>query len=188
MEADWAAEVGPDLPGIDVPWEGFLDLRPASSSVPAVVQAVEEAVDHPALLEALAALNSKASPVFTTKCDVWALTSPEIDHDEFDALAEDAQCGFASYIDVLQVDAGNLASFEFHERWVRGLTRHLRAITLPNGRVEFIIRPASVDSHSGYGLTLYVAGCGADAPAAYTAWQAVLGAAVAATMDLAPFL
>jgi hypothetical protein len=184
MEADWAAEVGPDLPRIDIPWEGFVDLREVSS----VVQVVKEAADHHALERALIMMNSEVSPVFTAKCDVWSFSGFEIDHDEFGSLAEDAHCGLASYIDVLQIDPDTLASFEFHERWVRGLTRHLRTLTLPNGRVEFIIRPASVDSYSGYGITLYAAGCGADAPAAYTAWRVVLGAAVAATMNLAPFL
>src|SRR5271157_3668464 len=116
METDWAAEVGPDLPSVDVPWEGFVDLRLA----PAALQAIEEATDHPALRQALIALNSKASIVFTTKCDTWSLSSSEVDHDEFGSLAEDAHYGFASYIDVLQIDRGNLASFELHERWVRG--------------------------------------------------------------------
>ena len=62
MEADWAAEVGPDLPSIDIPWEGFVDLREVSS----VVQVVKEATDHHALRRALITMNSEASPVFST--------------------------------------------------------------------------------------------------------------------------
>lgn len=184
MEADWAAEIGADLPSIDVPWECFVDLRDA----PSAAEAVEEAIDHPALREALLTLNSKASPVFTTKCDVWTLSSSEIDHDEFASHFENAQEGFASYIDILQRDPDQFASFDFHERWSRSLTHHLQDLTLSNGRAEIVIRPANVDASPGYGLTLYAAGCGADALSAYAAWQAVLRAAVIATMDLVVFL
>jgi hypothetical protein len=183
MEADWAAELGSDLPSIDIPWEGFVDLRHAPSGI----RAVEEASKHPALREALLTLNSKASPVFTSKCDVWTLASSEIDPDEFDAPAENPHDGVASYIDLLQIDPGKFASFEFHELWARGLTRHLQGLTLTNGRVEFVIRAASIDLHSGYGLTLYAAGCGADTSSAYAAWQAVLRATVIATMDSVVF-
>ena len=179
MEADWYAEVGRDLPSIDIPWEGFVDLRQETSAL----QAIREAIDHPALREALATMNCKASPIFTAKCDAWTLSGSEIDPDEFGSLAADARCGFASYIDILLVDRGKLASFEFHERWVRRLTRHLQNLALSNGRVEFVIRPAHIESSSGYGLTLYSAGCGANAPFAYTAWHAVLRAAVTATMN-----
>ncbi len=179
MEADWAAEIGPDLPSIDIPWEGFVDLRHAPSGI----RAVEEASKHPGLREALLSLNSKASPVFTSKCDVWTLDRSEIDPDEFGAVAEDAHDGVASYIDLLQIGPCQFASFEFHELWARGLTRYLQDFTLSDSRVEFVIRPASVDVSVGYGLTLYAAGCGADASSAYAAWQAVLRAAVIATMD-----
>src|SRR5580658_9171216 len=153
MEADWAAEIGADLPSIDVPWECFVDLRDA----PSAAAAVEEAIDHPALREALLTLNSKASPVFTTKCDVWTLSSSEIDHDEFASHFENAQEGFASYIDILQRDPDQFASFDFHERWSRSLTHHLQDLTLSNGRAEIVIRPANVDASPGYGLTLYAA-------------------------------
>jgi len=179
METDWAAEVGADLPSIDVPWEGFVDLR----DTPSAMRAIEEAIDHPVLREALLTLNSTPSPVFTAKCDVWTVGSSAIDPDEFDSLAEDSHDGFASYIDVLQLDSGKFASFAFHELWVRDLTRHLQDLNLSKGRVEFVIRPSIVDARAGYGITLYAAGCGADASSAYKAWQNVLRAAVIATMD-----
>jgi hypothetical protein len=184
MEVDWAAEVGPDLPSIDVPWEGFIDLRQATQTgaEQSVSQGVEEAAAHPALRDALVALNSHASPVFTSKCDAWTMPGSEIDRDEFSALAADAQGGFASYIDVLLRDVTNFASFEFHKRWARSLATHLRIPAIPNGRVDFILRTGTVDREPGYGLTLYAAGCGADAARAYAAWQTVLAAAVTATI------
>ena len=180
MEADWAAEVGPDLPSIDVPWEGFVDLR----QDPSAVLALAEAAAHPALRESLLALNTEHSHMFTAKCDAWTLARYDIDPDEFAAQAEQAHEGFASYIDMLHRDPTRLASFEFHERWVRGLTDRLRKISLPNGHVDLVIRPASTDSFPGYGLTLYAAGCGADAPTAYSSWEDVLRAAVTATINL----
>jgi hypothetical protein len=180
MEADWAVEVGPNLPSIDVPWEDFLDLCRAQ----ATVGDIEEAVRHPALRQALIRLNSNASPVFTSKCDVWTLDISEIDPDEFGAQAKDALTGYASYIDMLLHDREKLSSFEFHERWVRNITHRLRRIALSNGRIDFIVRPASSDSSIGYGVTFYSAGCGADVSSAYAAWQAVLQVAIAATMSL----
>ena len=180
MEADWVAEVGPDLPSIDVPWEGFVDLR----QDPSAVLALAEAAAHPALRESVLTLNTEHSPVFTAKCDAWTLARYDIDPDEFAAQAEQAHEGFASYIDMLHRDPARLASFEFHERWVRSLTGSLRKICLRNGRVDLVIRPASADSSPSYGLTLYAAGCGADATTAYAACEGVLRAAVTATINL----
>lgn len=181
MEADWAAEIGPELPHIHVPWAGFTDLRHNS----ATVNAIQETAEHPALREALLVFNSPASPVFTAKCDLWTLSQSEIDPDEFAAYAEDAHHGTASYIDLIRRDRAAFSSFEFHERWVRALTDALRLLEIPNGRVEFILRPSTVDEHAGFGLTLYAAGCGASPGNAYNAWQTVLSAAVAATINTA---
>jgi len=184
MEADWAVEVGSDLPSIDIPWEGFVDLR----RIPSALLDIEEAVNHSALRQALITLNSSASPVLTSKCDFWTLASSEIDPDEFGAQAEDALTGYASYIDMLQCDRERLSSFEFHERWVRNLTHSLRTIALSNGRIELIIRPANIDSSTGYGVTIYATGCGADTTRSYSSWEAVLRAAVTATMKLVPLI
>jgi len=180
MEADWAVEVGADLPSIDVPWEGFIDLR----CDPGAVVNIAEAVSSAALQQALITLNSNDSPVYTSKCDLWMLATSEIDPDEFGAQAADAVIGCASYIDVLLRDPKRLSSFEFYERWVRDLALQMRRQILSNGRVDLALRPAQVDSSSGYGLTLYAAGCGADAPSAEAAWQAVLLVATATTMSL----
>lgn len=182
MEADWAVEAGPDLPSIDVPWEGFIDLCHDRGAV----DAISEGVAHPVLREALLTLNSKQSRFFTTKCDVWKLKGPEIDPDEFNANADDSSEGVACYLDILHRDPARFASFRFHEDWVRSLTGRLLSTNRPNGRVDLVIRLASIGSSIGYGITVYVAGCGADYQAAYTAWEAVLRAVVDATMNLSP--
>lgn len=181
MEADWSVEIGPGLPCIDGSWEGFVDLR----STPIAVDSVHAAAEHLGLRAALLALNAATSPVFTTKCDTWALAEADIDPYEFGASADQAHSGFASYIDILERSGANFESFTFHEQRVRELTAYLRAINLENCRVDFVLRAAFVQDKSGYGLTLYAAACGANDASAYASWKQVLAAAAAATIATA---
>lgn len=180
MEADWSVEIGASLPSIDLPWDGFVDPR----RTPSALHSIVETAGHPALREAILRLNSQPSPVFTIKCDLWKLTAAEIDPDEFGALHDDAHEGFASYIDILQLNPERFSSFEFHERWVRELTDHLKSIMLFNARIDFVVRAANNESRPGYGVTLYAAGCGSGASEAYASWEAVLTAAVTATISV----
>ena len=162
MEADWAAEVGPDLPCIDVPWEGFVDLR----QDPSALMALAEAAAHPALRESLLALNTEHSHMFTAKCDAWTLARYDIDPDEFAAQVEQACEGFASYIDMLHRDPppGFLrvprALGRAHRKSEKDLPpqRPRRSRNSPGER-RFISRLRA---------TLYAAGCGADATTAYS--------------------
>ena len=181
MEADWLVEIGPDLPVIDVAWNGFVDLR----SSPDKVDTIEEARRHSAIREVLLGLNAGGSPVFTTKCDYWTLDEAEIDPDEFAASRETARCGFASYIDVVDRDLGRFASFKFHECLGAQLSSDLHTVDLLQGRVDLVVSAAVRDSQSGFGITIYAAGCGASEADAYAAWEAVLGSAVAATIAAA---
>jgi hypothetical protein len=180
MEADWSVEIGPGLPSIEASWDGFVDLRAS----PHTINCVAEAAQHPALRDALQTLNAEDSPLITTKCDTWPLAGEEIDPYEFGATDEEAVVGFASYIDILDRNAYS-ASLSFHEQHLRQLTSHLRELDLGNCRVEFVVRAAVSESESGFGITLYAAGCGADNAIAYASWQAVLPAAVAATIAAA---
>ena len=91
--------------------------------------------------------------------------------------------GFASYIDMLQSRSGPPGFLRVPRALGARLTDRSAKDFLPNGRVDLVIRPAGTDSFPGYGLTLYAAGCGADAPTAYSAWEAVLRAAVTATIN-----
>jgi hypothetical protein len=179
MEADWSAEIGPGLPEICVPWEGFVDLRLA----PEELQTIPEAARSPGLAKALASLNGEGSPVFTAKCDLWSLGHAEIDPDEFDAVPEDARCGVASYIDLLPRDYQNLSSFTVRESWAKELVAYLRKKNMKNGRVDLVIRTAVVSGHEAFGITLYAAGCGPDTVNAQANWEAVLTAAVLATIE-----
>ncbi len=179
MEADWAVEIGARLPMIDADWAGFVDLR---SDVGAV-DSIPETAAEPVLRDALITLNAADSPVFTSKCDLWALTPAEIDPDEFGCGATDLLPeGFASWIDVIARDRAVFDSFEQHEAWVRRSTDRLRTAPVLHGRVDLVVRSAVAAASEGFGITLYAAGCGVDTQAARAAWGEVLRAAVAATM------
>ncbi|HEX5236131.1 MAG TPA: hypothetical protein VFW25_12465 [Silvibacterium sp.] len=181
MEADWSVEIGAELPCIDCKWDGFVDLRSSHRTI----DYVGEAAQHPALREALLALNKANSAVFTTKCDTWELDENDIDTSEFATTREAARAGFASYIDILKGHPATLISFAFHEQWVRDLTADCRSVDLPHGRVDVVLRSATTNRIHAYGLTLYAAGCGANQAAAYRSWKAILAAAVAATIAAA---
>ncbi len=182
MEADWSVEIGAGLPVIDADWPGFVDLR----SGPGSIDSVSEAVAEPALRDALVMLNDAASPVFTSKCDVWALGTDEIDPDEFGCESQGAcAAGWASWIDLIARDPQRFASFVTHEAWVRQTVAHLQAEALSCGRVDLVVRAATTSGREGFGITLYAAGCGVDTQAARAAWERVLRAAVTATMKQA---
>lgn len=181
MEADWSVEVGPGLPCIECKWDGFVDLR----NFPSMTERLEEAVQHPALRVALLGLNSASSSLFTTKCDAWKLDEDAIDPSEFAAFKEAAYAGFASYIDVVKPDPAALGSFALHEKLARDVTADCRSLDLRQGRIDVVLRSAITDYEPAYGLTLYAAGCGANPESAYKAWQAILAAAVAATIAAA---
>jgi hypothetical protein len=178
MEADWAADVGAELPAIEADWEGFVDLR----KEPAGIASISEAGAYPALQDTLASLNGPDAAVFTCKCDVWALTAEEIDPMEFGCAAGDACAGMASWIDVLAREPEMFASFERHEAWVRRVTDRLRGLPVGRGRAELVIRSAVYEGRAGFGVTLYAAGCGADTVAAQAAWAMLLRAAATVTM------
>lgn len=184
MEADWDVEIGRDVPSIIVPWEGFFDLREG----PCTTAQIPEAVSHPALDEALIKLNANESPVFTSKCDVWNLEREEIDSYEFGARPKHAFSGLASYIDVLLRDPEKFQSFQFHEQLVRWISEKLRAVELTNGRTDLVVRPATIHSASGFGITVYAAGCGAEKDHAYSSWESVLQNAVNATINVSLLL
>lgn len=180
MEADWSVEVGADLPTIDVPWEGFIDLR----HDPSLVSNLDEAASSATLAQVLVMLNERGSPVFTSKCDLWLLAEDEIDPLEFDAAGEGAMVGVACYVDIVARRESLIMSFPAHETWVRRATEEMRRIKMRRSRVDLVVRPATVDESDGYALTLYVASCGATGNDAYGIFQMALKSAATITMNL----
>ena len=178
MEADWAAEVGPDLPVIEADWPGLVDLR----SDPQRVDAIPETAEHAAVRDALLQLNARDSPVRTTKCDVWTLTAHEIDPLEFGCAPGSELVGLACYIDLVPVEPALFASFERHEAWARQAVKEMREAPSVAGRVDLVIRAARAAGGEGFAMTLYAAGCGADAA---SAWASALRLAATVTMRTA---
>ncbi len=197
MEADWAVEIGEDLPRIVVPWaeeaedpqaseggsreEGrfgelgsgplrFVDLR----ADPEAVAALPEVRGFPALGRALVRLNSAVSPAFTSKCDVFPIEAAEIDPWEFDAEG-DATAALGCYIDLVLRDDEVFSSFAAQEAWLRRTVKELRGwAPLRGARVDLVLRAATAFGREGFGVTLYLAGCGANEDVARQRLEAAL--------------
>jgi hypothetical protein len=178
MEADWSAEIGPNLPIIDADWPGFVELR----DHPEALLQIPEAAPFEALREALTALNAPDSPLMTAKCDTWTLSPDELYPSEFDFPPAEASTGMACYIDILLRDLDGCKSFACHEGWARDAVLRLRTLPISHGRVDLVIRSAQRGGQPGFGITLYAAGCGPDTAAAQAAWEAVVRAAVTVTI------
>ena len=175
MEADWEMELGGSAPVIDACWTGLVDLR----VVPERVAEIEETRGLPALADVLVRLNAPASPVWTAKCDVWAVEEP-VDPLEIDAEPDDATSALACYIDLLTRNDQQWIVPEGAAEACKALVARLRAVSLRACRVDLVVRQARIAPEAyGLGITAYVTACGADEDAA----RERLGAAVAAVAD-----
>jgi hypothetical protein len=159
MEADWEFEVGGDAPIIEVRWPGYVDLRRA----PEQARHLPEAADLPALSDALLKLNAAASPVWTSKCDVWpALDSADFDPDELDALPESATHAMGCYIDILPTSEHQWPTPAAAAAACKHICGILHAIPLRCCRVDLIIRRADITPDvNDLGITAYFTACGA---------------------------
>lgn len=200
MHTDWAAECGTDDPLIVVPWRdpndtsgkcAFVDLR----AQPEEAESLPEAEQHPPLARALRALNASRSPVFTSKCDAWTLSTDEVaqlrlelaldrDGEEQGEAGEEPALtsGFASYIDCICRDRALFASFPRHEHVLRRIARLAARLDHPHAALECVLRPAFLHLDSprqGFAISFYVKALGNTAPRAEIAWAAALAEAVA---------
>ena len=177
-----AVEIGPGLSSIDASWGGFVDLRTS----PHAIDTLEEA-RHLALRKAL----------HRVQCKQFAGIHIEVRHLGAGGRRDRSRTNLVRASTIPAWDSRltsmywsttplNSASFEFHERRARDLVNDLRLLAVQHGRVDIVLRAAVTKEGSGYGFTLYAAGCGADEASAYTAWQTVLAAVVAATIAPAP--
>ena len=181
MLTDWSAQCSSEDPVLVVPWAdpagnaAFVDLR----ANPYDFDAIPEAMQYPALLQALRALNAFRSPVFTAKCDVWQLTAEELVavQLELGAEADEARTGLASYIDLICRDRGTFTSAAQQQQLIARLLRQAAALEQPAALLECVLRPALVDMgtpQEGYAITLYVKAVGSDRDAATEAWRGAL--------------
>jgi hypothetical protein len=191
MQAGWSAECGANDPVLVVPWDD--PANPASHYVdlredPYELDHIPEAEAHPALLQALRALNATRSPVFTAKCDAWLCDADELDtiQAELDLPEAEAAHGFASYIDLLFRDRTLFLSFHAQAQRLDRLQRLLEPLDLPNALAEATLRPALIDlvtpdfsgPAEGFAVTLYLRAVGHDRAQAYERWSRAMDALV----------
>jgi hypothetical protein len=185
MLAEWSAECSAEDAVLVVPWKdpeggaAFVDLR----ANPYDLDEIPEAEQHPPLMHALRALNAGRSPVFTAKCDAWAMQGEELARlrAELDVNSADAPNGFASYIDLVWRERAVFISAPQHERMLRRLVRLAETIERPRAMLDCVLRPAVVDldgAQEGYAVSVYVKALGHDAHNAWEEWAAALEAVV----------
>jgi len=174
MEADWEFEVGGDAPVIDACWPGFVDLRLS----PERARELSEATQLPGLARALQALNGTGSPVWTSKCDLWASSEPQgFDSDELDAPPGCSAHVVACYIDLLPRTDLQWSLPHLAEGACRQLCSLLGAVPLRCCRVDLVVRTAFVNQgRIDLGITAYVTACGATLAEAKGALESALAA------------
>jgi hypothetical protein len=178
LQADWEFEVGGDAPVIDALWPGFVDLRVS----PERASDLPEAGQLPGLAAALARLNSKASPVWTSKCDFWpVLEREEFDADELDAPSGCSTFAVCCYIDILPRRDHAWPLPQPAEAACRLFCGRLGSVPLRCCRVDFIVRRAVMALNCvdwgpmDLGMTAYITACGpTSAEAARTLEQALI--------------
>ena len=189
MRGEWSAQCGAEDPVLVVPWSdpddptgscSFVDLR----ENPYDLDLIPEAELHPPLMQALRALNGGRSPVFTAKCDAWAMDAEELAplHVELEVLPADAPHGFMSYLDVLWRERALFVSSHHQQQRLDRLIRLLEPLDHAYALAECVLRPALVDltgPQEGFAVSLYVKALGTDAAEAYLHWSQALEAVVA---------
>jgi hypothetical protein len=181
MEADWEVEVGGEAPVIEALWSGFVDLRFSSNRVAELT----EIQTLPALANALVQLNAAASPLWTSKCDVWPVDG--FDRLELDAPAEAATHGIACYVDILHAPPARWGDTSEAVAFCVDLCARLRGVSLSCCRVDLVVRRALITPGANdLGITAYLTACGATEAVALGQLQVALAAFVDAVVAPAP--
>ena len=186
MEADWEFEVGPDAAGstapvIEAAWAGFVDLERNPESA----RNLPEAAQLPGLAEALIRLNDAASPVWTSKCDVWpSIEAGDFDPDELDAPPNSSAHATGCYIDLLPRAGRQWREPETAAARCREVCGFLHKVPLRCCRADLVIRRAIITANPSdqepeiLGVTAYLTACGTSQAAAIQSFLAALAALV----------
>lgn len=171
MEADWEVEIGGGAPVIEAAGPGWIDLR----AEPERLSEIAEAASFASMGKLLTALNAPASPLWTSKCDLWQEETGEL----------------ACYVDLLPVEGRVFGEWQQAEIFCRAYVARLGCISLPEvgaaandfeTSVTLVIRAAVAGGAEGFGITAYLsAGSTAQADAA-----AALTSAMDAFADALP--
>jgi hypothetical protein len=165
MEADWEFEVGGNAPAvggyapvIDAFWSGFVDLR----LDPELAWMLAEAGEFPALAATLEKLNTRSSPVWTSKCDYWPELQPgEFDSDELDAPPGSSAHGAGCYIDLLPKENREWSSPHLAEAVCKRFCGALGLVPMRCCRVDLVIRRSIIAPEMiGLGISAYLTACG----------------------------
>jgi hypothetical protein len=174
VDADFAIELGPDDPALELPWaapdgtQRYYDLRRR----PELLLEIREAHDNRELGEFLVTTNSALSMFETAKCDTWL--SNELSEEE---QVFGASWKFGSYIDLVFTEREPRFLVEEHEAFAGRLVKLLARAPEISAAAEFMLRrcyyhPAGgADSEAGYYLTFYLHGYGDDEDEARRRWN-----------------
>lgn len=172
MVADWEFEIGGEAPVIEAWWPGFFDLRRS----PADVVEIPEAREIPILGDVLIRLNATHSPVWTSKCGVWANNDGELfDADEFDAAPGGTAHTRGCYVDLLPRNKEQWPSTDaiaaVCKSWIIGL----RSLPQRSCRADLIIRRAFTPPERWHlAVSAFLTGSGSTTDEALAALEAVL--------------
>jgi hypothetical protein len=173
MHADFSVELGAEDDCLELPWasaEGdlrYYDLR----RQPELLLNVQEAFENQELGHFLASINSQASILESSKCDVW--TTRELNEEE---LIFGMECKCASYVDLVFTQNEPRYSFEQHEELARNVCNLLKRVPEISSAVELMIRRCYFGSEpektqAGFGITFYLSGYGEDEDSARSHWN-----------------
>jgi hypothetical protein len=181
MEADWEIEVGGGAPVIEAHWSGFVDLR----AQPGRIVEISEVAKCAPLAELLLALNGTVSGLWTAKCDLWEPDAPVVAGETSLPDAE-LRCGafgsphaLACYVDLLPLNGRVFPLWTEAESFCRAWVDRLAEVSIPEARLDLVVRQAIAGTSEGFGVTAYFhaeAGSGAAAisslAAAFSAFAA----------------
>ena len=171
MLAEWAVELGPEDPALEVPWRSadgslrFLDLK----RQPELLLEISEACTCEELASFLDWANSPDSQIETAKCDIWSTSEMDADDEVFGEAIK-----FSSYVDLLFASPPR-SSFPECEQFVQTLARMLRQAPDLSSAAQFVVhrcldhRQAGNASECFY-ITFYLHGYGADVQEARQRW------------------
>ena len=171
MQADFAVELGPEDPVLEIPWAAedggprYWDLK----HHPEQIASLEEATRLPEFGDFLAKLNSSTSPLESAKCDAWPSTEINPEEEIFEATNK-----FGSYVDFFFSDEPRRFQFAEHERLVKGLAQLLKRVPELPAAAEFLIRRCYFEDEKGirdgFYVTFYLFGYGKDEVQARERW------------------
>jgi hypothetical protein len=201
MEADYAVELGPEAPALELPWEdpegrwSYVELRSGAGAaepdwernLKRQIDRIPEARQFPALRRFLLAANSPLSRWQTAKCSVWP--------DEANPGENAYQAGFthSCYIDLVLAEpsAELRGDLEAHQALAKEMAQKLGGDESLEAVAEIVVRRCyfhcegnAEESDAGYCLTLFLVGYGTSPAKAAECLAGAMGLAAECLVQL----